>query len=346
VRRVWFAVFVMGWVWGSAKGASAEEPARIVFVPPACESLPFDVDAFLSILRIELVDTTVEKGDLQPENKATSRLSLAVTPCEGTRVNVEYRSPGHQPTHREVELADVVSRGRARALALAAAESVRSAVPDAASPERPPLPPVPPPDPGKTSAPPVPPQTSPFPSSTPEPQARVTRRRDPLQFNAGFVLRTYPVFPLVMLGGRVGMNARLGHVPLRARVDAMVLSGSVTDPLGKVNVLTVSGGLGLTFTTAWRSLGLEIGPRVEVGGAQIQGQSEAATTQASSGGRLVGAASILGVLSTPLGLHLRAEMRLELGETFHGLDALADTRKVAGVDGPLLGISLGLAYAL
>jgi hypothetical protein len=159
--------------------------------------------------------------------------------------------------------------------------------------------------------------------------------------------RVFPSYSTGLLGPRAELSLPVvRHIPVRLRADAGAAFGSAHDPLGDVDMALASGGVALTYSAEGPFLRSELGPKIEVGWATAQGVPMGATVEGSRANAAVVTASILAAIST----HLRADwwsaLAVEVGGTTAGLDARADMRRAAGVGGLMLGVRLGVAYAL
>ena len=108
-----------------------ETPARVVLVLPACEAGPFDTEAFVRLVTIELHAQGVRDIALAPpgpgpvSDGAFARVILSATPCEadGREVEVTIDDAATARTvRRTIALLDLPRDSRPRALALAVAE--------------------------------------------------------------------------------------------------------------------------------------------------------------------------------------------------------------------------------
>lgn len=140
------------------------------------------------------------------------------------------------------------------------------------------------------------------------------------------------VSPRVEGGLRASKALRLG-------VIARYAYASAEDPLGRVTVHGVTGGVAATFTVlARRSFAVASGPRVELGwlGGSGEGQNGRSTsTFAASGAWEI-------ELSVPLG-PVTLFGAVEGGALVRGLQLRADERTVLDMSGALLGASAGVA---
>jgi hypothetical protein len=329
-----------------AAGQEPEVPtlARVELVLPACAPGPFDGDAFVRLLTIELraegvtrVDV-VAAGTTGAKDPALARVTLAASPCSesATQVDVTVDDAATNKTVlRTMALGDVAAGARPRALALAVAELVRASWAELALPNAPPPPPLVPARVQRIA------RLHAAPAPTPpEPSAG---RPPPLALGAALAARFFPSYATATLGPRVALSAALGASPLRVRIDANALFGTAYDPLGSLPLGLVSGGGALLLGHRSGPLDVEIGPHLEVGYGWVTGHASTPGVATTSGGSVIVDLSAALDLRFELGAGFWATLDIDVGSVLESLDALADGRRAAGFDGPVAGVALGIA---
>ncbi len=328
-----------------AAGQEPEVPtlARVELVLPACAPGPFDGDAFVRLLTIELraegvtrVDV-VAAGTTGGKDPALARVTLAASPCSenATQVDVTVDDAATNKTVlRTMALGDVAAGARPRALALAVAELVRASWAELALPSAPPPPPLVPARVQRIA------RLHAAPPPTPEPSLV---RPPPFALGAALAARFFPTYATATLGPRVALWAPLGSSPLRVRIDANALFGTAYDPLGSLPLGLVSGGGALLLGHRSGPLDVEIGPHLEVGYGWVTGHTSTPGVTTSSGGSAIVDLSAALDLRFELGAGFLASLDVDAGSVLESLDALADGRRAAGFGGPVAGVALGVA---
>lgn len=360
-----FAFRGTAWAEGGAAPASLT-PARARLRLPACPFLPFDRDDLIATLRVELLDHGTE---LQPDDQgvdsdpgAVALVSVDAPTCVGTeiRIRVADEATG-QAAETSLGLSDRALEERARILALAIAELLRSSWRDLhAATFEPPL------SPGREAvAEPAPPtQVAP---AQPGPDLEALRReagasaleeldrRERLalaQLHAVRVTATLQAsaFPMVhggLLGVRAGASLRLHRrLPLRLDLDLGYGFGGASTQIGDIDVHSLLGGVGLLFDGGSSRVRGVVGPRLELGWGWAIGAPEAPGVL---GGKVDGF-----VLSVVLdgGVHVRLATRLWLlvhviaGWTPVSLEPLAEGLLIGGIGRAVLGARIGLAVGI
>lgn len=322
-------------------------PTRVSVALPSCKSLPFERTVVLELLSVELRSDGIERV-AEGSADAVAVLHIEQPDCDNAQVLlvVEDRATG-KTVGRGVDLSAVDASSRARFLALSAVELLRASWlelltlrPAAEDPllkavrgrVRAFLPPSEPPVPPASAAPPV--------SAPPDPPAPPARRSS---LRAEALGRGYLSSQGGLLGGLVG-----GQIPweerLLLRLDARASRGEAFDPLGRVTLLQVSGAVSLLTESRSGALRFALGPQIELGAGQVQGEPSSGQVRSSSGARAVGGIAAVGALSGAVSNHIELLGSIEAGTTFLGLTAQADGRHVAGMRGAFLGITLGLGW--
>jgi len=296
--------------------ARAEDPTAVVagvrVAEPTCPIAPLSVPAFVDALRVELSS--------RPSDAADTLVTLAVEPCDPStnRMQVTVAATGtERASAREIDLADVATSARPRALALAVAELVRGVrVPSAAPP--------PPPPPPQGAAGPAAPLV--------EPLTRII---------AGDVLfAAFPDRDTSLWGGRLSLSVERDHWQLGAFGN--FLAGTHAYDLGEVTLQTL--GAGLTAGPRLVAGRLTVSPGVvgDLGWVHIEGTpSEPGVFGRSGDGVTAGVRARL-LFSWSLGRALVARALVEGGWQAKGFDALVEGERAAGLSGPTLVVGLGL----
>lgn len=326
-------------------------PTRVSVALPGCKSLPFERTVVLELLSVELRSDGIERV-AEGSTDAVAVLHIAQPDCDKAQVLlvVEDRATG-KTVGRGVDLSAVDASSRARFLALSAVELLRASWlelltlrPAAEDPllkavrgrVRAFLPPSEPPVPPASAA----PLVSALPPAAPDPPAPPARRSS---LRAEALGRGYLSSQGGLLGGLVG-----GQIPweerLLLRLDARASRGEAFDPLGRVTLLQVSGAASLLAESRSGALRFALGPQIELGAGQVQGEPSSGQVRSSSGARAVGGIAAVGALSGAVSDHIELLGSIEAGTTFLGLTAQADGRHVAGMRGAFLGITLGLGW--
>jgi len=323
--------------------AIAAEPTRVEIVLPTCAPGPFDADAFVRLLTVELRDEGVTRLDVVDARTATSkdtalaRVTVSATPCSETASQIELTvddAMTNKAVVRTVGVGDIVREARPRALALAIAELVRASWAELALPNAP--------SPGV-------PISERFrrlvqlhaPLSPPPPAADPHRS---VALSVAIAARVFPTYATATLGPRVALSvAPSTSVPVRVRLDANLLFGTSYDPLGELPLGLATGGAAILLGRASNAFDVEVGPHLEVGWGWVSGEGAAAGTQTSSGGGVVVDASVAFEARFALGAAFWAALDLDAGAVLRSLEARADGRVAAGFGGPVVGMALGLA---
>jgi hypothetical protein len=131
------------------------------------------------------------------------------------------------------------------------------------------------------------------------------------------------------------------------QLDGGVLLGGAHDALGDVSLGQATAGGAILFTSPRSApVSARLGPRLELGGAWAGGNPATSSTSSYAGAGFVSAASLLGAFQYRVAGVWRISLELEAGAMIVSLDARADQRRVAGLDGPFFGVTLGLSRGL
>jgi hypothetical protein len=348
--------------------AAPAAPSSVQVALPACSPGPFDAQAFLSLLQIELRADGVERvlsGGEAAGGGSLAVITLRTGPCSELAREIEIvidDRATQKSVRRVIDITDVPAAARPRALSLAVAELLRAswvelAVRAAPPPPSPPPPPLlaalpswlsrealpavrvaPPPGPPAPGA----PSGAPSGAPAPGPPGDVAR----FSWTAAAEARMFFRVETGLVGGRVGSSFQAAPW-LVAGVDAGVLSGSRADPLGEITLRVVTGAASISAVSAAGPLSLRVGPRLEVGRAFASGSSsdESLASGASAGG-WVAMASLSAGARAGLGAGISALVDVDVGATLRGFDALADGRRALGVGGGLAGLRVGVGGEL
>jgi hypothetical protein len=127
------------------------------------------------------------------------------------------------------------------------------------------------------------------------------------------------------------------------RFDAGGLFGAGQDALGDVKTgLAGAGGALLFASSPGAAIVMAVGPRAEVSLAWASGSPAGPTTSSGGGSGLAVSASILAAFGVRISSGWRLTLDLEGGGVIAPFDARADGRRVTGMDGAMMGLSVGL----
>jgi hypothetical protein len=314
-------------------------PGRVQVAMPACDAAPVDPASLLWALRVELAVDGVSSVEFAPPGShpgdegplATITLKAPCDPA-ALELTIEIDDVATSKTlERRVSVADVPPSARARAVAIGAAELLRASWAELALAEHP------------AAA--VPAQTDflrravalhltgPKAESMMQPDGLVTVVLDG---------RLFPNYSSGLVGPRAELSIRLTRaLPLRVRADVGAAFGTAHDPIGDIDLVLVSGALGLAASSEVGPLRAEVGPRFEMGWAHARGVPFDTTVLGSS----ASGATIAGLLDAQMWFRVASRAWLSTGvaagDTFLGLDARADGRRAAGIGGPTMGVRVG-----
>jgi hypothetical protein len=320
---------------GTAKAATAMQAGSslrsVEVAAPTCRDETFPMVSFLDSLRVELAGRGLACCTLvDPEgaaNQAASlRVSVEFSPCapEATTVRIGVAEPPEAQVEREVSLADVAQPARPRALALAAAELIRSL--------------------GQMPAKEMP---KPAPVVLEQPPPSVVPTAPPMASRLSLAgegqIRVLPTRNTTLWGGRLRLT-----LPWRRLYTQLDLGGdtaSAKTELGTVSLHSVSMGLGMGPRFAGRALIFDVGPRFELGRAWIRGQTSAADVGVGSGGDVSATLGLRASLETPAETRLRPGIALEGGGVLRGIRGESEGRTVVGITGYYLIGTVALSFS-
>jgi hypothetical protein len=327
--------------------------------------------------------TTPGLAKAAPEANVTT-VSLAAFPCIPSAQALTYEvTPAgqRQPLLGNLELAGVDASERPRLVALAVAERLRSfwvaasaseksAPAEATSAPGPAAPSVPVPKSGLPVDANAPPGTWSFVPAPRVPSreaasgaARSPERVAPARgerrgearpaatetaVDVAFEVRRYFGSATWIYGGRAAVDAPIVAAPLvRVRVHADAGAGFAASrgTLGEVATTSATAALAVVAANTGGPLEVGLGPRVEAGWVECRGVSPAVDVRTGSVSAPLGTLGLEALVSARFASRWRGVVEADLGRVFGKLDALADGRVVAGVDGLTLGARIGLGYS-
>ena len=302
--------------------------------PPLCGNGTFWLTPFLDSLRVELAGRglacckIMEAGrTTSPKSVLTVKLELVPCAADADRVRVSVSEPARAAmAEREVSLADVAEAARPRALALAAAEMLRS-LGQSAPVVNPKAPPV---ADNALTAPPSP--------------ASDARNPSTLSLHFEGEARGVPTRDTLVWGGRAGLDASWRLLHVRLDVGGGFANARVDDS-GNVLLRTVSAGLciGPRFTA--RPMIFDVGLRAELGWVWVRGESNAAFVRKGAGSDLTAVVGLRSSVEAPSTFGVRPRVSLEGGPVLRGVKAEAHGVTVAGITGYYLLGAVGVAIA-
>jgi hypothetical protein len=251
-----------------------------------------------------------------------------------------------------IDVADVEPGARLRALALATAELVRTALQRIATE---------PPRAGATAEPARSPENVESTKVTDPPHARETRtdganaRADVgaaargngrgayrADVHAVGTWRFFAPESTRLVGFGLGAGLRLRPEWLSLRADVMAAFASIDDALGAVGLATYGGALSLLATTG-ATPELEIGPRFELAYARAAGAASGPGSLAAVEGRPIALAAI-SAGARFWGDRWALSAHVDTGATLAGAEIFADARRIAAISGFFAGVRAGLAF--
>jgi hypothetical protein len=294
---------------------AADLPVIRVF-PPECAAAPVAADDFVDALRVELAGRQPHCCVVGPSDNPAAdavKVTLAVEPCDpatqDVAVTVDVGDP-MRATTRLVSLADLPPEARARALALAVAELLRSA--------------------GE-------PVIAPPPGLTPPPASDLY----PVGTVAGALINHFDR-GTALWGGRLGvaLPARRWQVAL----DAGIAVSHNDYAAGSVGITLVGATLSAGPRFALGPVTLDAGPAIGFGRAWIKGQSDDPNVVPGSGSGFVSTLGVRAGIEAPATSSIRGCAIVEGGGTIRRLDANVGGQPGAGIAGPYLMIAVGVRF--
>jgi hypothetical protein len=329
-----------------AATASEEDRAVLYLDVPRCVTGPFDGNALLRLLAIELLAERIRivNGVVGAANPELT-VEIGGLSCESEigQVSVRLRSGAVDVVERQLSLLDLPTGARPRALALAIAELVRetrlrrsgpagSEVADET---------LEPAIRGVAGAEASHPSPAPIAQSA-RPQLVPIRKRGP-ELQASGDWRLHTASKTSLFGASLA-----GTVSLRARLDLRLeVSGhwtTLSDPIGAVGLQLYSVGWA-ALVHAGDAPAIVLGPRLELGFGRTRGTPRQPNVEGREGGQFIALGSIVAGIRPALGGRWSALLELEAGLTLSGLEARADDRTVGAIGGFFGGGRLGVAIA-
>lgn len=315
-------------------------------------------------LRVELATAGVvaepcPAGVACEAGEAAAVLTVELVGCElgGGLALLRLVGGGLPPSERPVPLDDALPEARVRTVALAAGELYRDRARGAAAasagdvpePREPPPseePEVP------ARAPPAEDEAGParrdlealLPPPCPDP-AGVAARHGRLLWGLAFSALAFPSAGPAQVGLRVGVTARLGeHLPLWLAADGGVAYAGGEDPLGRIDAVTATAALAISYGVELGPALLLLGPRAELGWTHGFGTAASPDVTARDADDLV--ALLTAEARVELRLSGRASLSLAVGGggVVTPLELLAAGRAVVSQRGALVVARLGLSF--
>lgn len=353
VLRVATACLAGSLLRASSAGAQTPRaaPSRVHVAPLGCATPPFVEESWRALLRTELEGDGVEELRFDAGDDgalAVIRLEFPACAADATALALSIDDAvTRKSVRRSVDLSDIPASGRARALALAAAELLRASWAELA------LAPTAP-----ESAPPPPRvraamvvrlldalrRRGDLPAPAPQPVVEA-----PSRWSAGlsFAALTFPAANAALLGGRGTLSfAPSPRWPLRLRLDAGVHTGTAFDPLGEIDLGLATAALAATLQAGGERVALELGPRFEAGWAWVNGRPSVAGVRAGQGDAGVFFVSVVASLRVRVSRRWWTTLDATAGTALQPVVIESGTARAAGFTGPMLSIGLGVVVAL
>lgn len=317
-----------------APSPAATGQGKISVRAPSCDASVFSFSSFLELLQVELAGTRFHCCDVMGAGSdwpppPMVRVEISAEPCDAEKAVVWLRieDPARRRgAHRGVPIGEIAAAARPRALALLAAELLRTTDDDdrehqGALAD------------GTTGRAPG------------EPRGPV-RPRDPPTLDAEGELRGYPTRGLVLRGLRVGLAAPLGaRVALAGDLGGRI--GEQSFAIGAVGLR--AGTVGLSAGARWtprETVTISAGARGEVGWAELHGDaSDAALIASASRSSPIADVAAWAALEAPSRTWLRGRVVVQGGTMLRGLVADVGGTSTAGMSGPFWSIAAGLTLA-
>lgn len=329
-------------------GEAMPELARLLL--PACEGQAVAPAELIDALGLELQGHGIRLNEPAADHDGTPAvaiLALDAPECQQSSLVIRVIAPATgRATEEQVTLDDIPQSDRARILALTIAELLERSWAELVAPPPRPEPPPPP------SVEPTPPEaTAPEPRVEDDPGGDETEPQPspPPRLLLGLTggVEAYPLFAGALFGPAVQANLRLSRtVPLRLALELGYRFGGATDELGTIDTHRTGGAVSLLVAGHWERLLGEVGARLDL--AWVRAVGEAADQ--STGAATLDGALVTLAATADLGLRLTRMLWLlasiQVGYVVHGLEVLADSHRLGGVGGPVIGAQVGLALSL
>jgi hypothetical protein len=316
-------------------------PPRIqVHTSSPCALPPVDVQSFLGLLDIELGDDGAVMATMEDDTLPYVDVDLGACEPGAREVKVAAGNPATKKSvRRTVAIADTPAAARPRLLALAVVELLRASWPELARSDSPKVEPAP-------TAPAVRPAETPAPpTEAPRPEASPSRVSLWLAFDGRWSVGIGQPTTAVD-GARVGASIALPRRALRLIADAGAGYAHGSDPLGNIDLVVVSGALGLAGDLAIGSAHLELGVVIEPGAAWGSGRASSAKDHGSAVLDFVLVTSALATLRAPVKDRVSLLVTTIAGPVVRGVQLLANGHSAGGFSGGILGLRAGVGFDL
>jgi hypothetical protein len=324
-------------------GAPGASHGAIVLVPPKCAGAGLNVESFANLLAADLRSDGVEGVRLPWTEPTASESVLATITLEAEPCGAEMRDIDvtieDQATRkrvvRRIPVKDVAEALRPRAMALAVAELLRASLLELMTSD-------------------APPPAVPVPT---EVKRAVARRMEALvgagreapppagnkEVDVAAVWHASLGGQSSMFGGRAAVGTLLWR-SLLLRADLGGLAGSAQDALGDITLGEAEAGLSLLWASPRdAAVSGAFGARSELGLGWANGHPSNQQTSSSFGSGFVFNALLLGEVAFRISPSWRLALGVESGATVVPIVALADSRRITGIQGAMLGVTFGVA---
>jgi len=325
-----------------AEDGAALRPPRIAVRAPACREVPWSDEAWVAIVRVELAADGIVVVLAAPSPDTDPSIALDPVTCAASADSATLTFTfGDAQRSRAVTLSDVEPKARARVLAIAAADLVRTALTTTRADLR---------------------ATPSTPASTPPPlhldidvrvhiePPRLPARREPesppspsFDLSLAAEARSFPQGHAGLFGARGGVRLS----PFRGSsltVDGGELVGQARDSLGEVDENLASLGVSLVALGGTAGTAFGVGPRIEGGIAWFRGHAFDPSTIASRVSAPVVFLAVTGFASFRIAGPWSGLIELDAGTSVAHYNARADDRDVASFAGALLSLRTGLLW--
>jgi hypothetical protein len=333
----------------TAQEATSTKDATIVL--PACDTPPFDVKSFISLVDVELravgvvprLDSTVP-----PADAGNARVTVELERCDVASTSVELAVTNPQRgevLRRRIDLSDVPPDLRARTMAIAVVESLRNAAAPAGESTAASLP-VQPPSPPPAGAP------APFPAWGPVvPPQMGDREHSPDHgsdhvnghFEASAGVLAFPSAHTALIGPAVAYALDVGA--LRASIGGLVTFGRTDAVNGNADVRWTSAFATVGATSETGSLRPLVESRFYAGYGWATGAPTKTGMDAATAGAFVGVLSLAAGVRGNLAGRWGMLADVEAGYAFRGVTFASDQERVAGLSQIVIGARVGVTFA-
>jgi hypothetical protein len=147
----------------------------------------------------------------------------------------------------------------------------------------------------------------------------------------------------ILVGGRAGASTTIvPAIPILFTVDGGAVSGKAFDRLGTIDVMVLSGALGLAYRGSLGGAIVETGPSIELGALWASGHPYDAATAGSSGRALVVVTSVEAAARGRVAERVWLDAALHGGVVMKGATLFADTREASAFAGGTLALRIGV----